>query len=129
MLAIRFCARFTSLDLGLIHVDPRSSGLKVAVVIGGLDMVIQGLEISRRPHIIIATPGRLADHITSGDGVRLQRVRFLVIDEADRLLDNESFQPDLEVILDALPKVRQLRLFFWGGGVCYSSLRTPRAPV
>ena len=97
-------------------------------MIGGLDMVIQGLEISRRPHIIIATPGRLADHITSGDGVRLQRVRFLVIDEADRLLDNESFQPDLEVILDALPKVRQLRLFK-GGGVCYSSLQTPRAPV
>ena len=41
----------------------------------------------------------------------MQRVRFLVIDEADRLLDNESFQPDLERIFAALPRTKQTMLF------------------
>ncbi len=55
------------------------------------------------PHIIVATPGRLADLLKSGScPIRLNNVAFVVLDEADRLLD-ASMAPDLDVILAALP--------------------------
>ena len=41
-------------------------------------MLTQSMELSRSPHIVIATPGRLADHINSGDGLKLGKVKFLV---------------------------------------------------
>ncbi|KAJ2852020.1 putative RNA helicase [Coemansia brasiliensis] len=85
--------------------------LKVAVAIGGVDMVAQALALSRRPHIVVATPGRLADLIeSSSDVVHFKRVRCLVLDEADRLL-TETFAPDLTVIMDAIPRQRQTLLF------------------
>ncbi|KAI9477666.1 P-loop containing nucleoside triphosphate hydrolase protein [Coemansia mojavensis] len=85
--------------------------LKVTVAIGGVDMVAQALALSRRPHIVVATPGRLADLIeSSSDAVHFKRVRCLVLDEADRLL-TETFAPDLAVIMDALPRQRQTLLF------------------
>ena len=43
-----------------------------------MDMLTQSIELSRTPHIVIATPGRLADHINSGDGLKLKKVKFLV---------------------------------------------------
>ncbi|XP_072166729.1 probable ATP-dependent RNA helicase DDX49 [Diadema setosum] len=85
-------------------------GLRVSVIIGGLDMVQQGLELSRKPHVVIATPGRLADHIKSSDTFDFQAITFLVLDEADRLLEG-NFGPDLEVIFDFLPAKRQTLLF------------------
>nr|XP_054756489.1 probable ATP-dependent RNA helicase DDX49 [Lytechinus pictus] len=85
-------------------------GLRVAVVIGGIDMVEQGLELSKKPHIVIATPGRLADHIKSTTTFDLHAIKFLVLDEADRLLEG-NFGPDLEVIFDFLPAKRQTLLF------------------
>lgn len=51
---------------------------RVSVVVGGMDMLTQGIELSRKPHVVIATPGRLADHINSGDGLDLGKVKFLV---------------------------------------------------
>ncbi|KAJ2583653.1 putative RNA helicase, partial [Coemansia sp. RSA 1797] len=85
--------------------------IKVTVAIGGVDMVTQALSLSRRPHIVVATPGRLADLIeSSADAVHLKRVRFVVLDEADRLL-TETFASDLAVIMDAVPKKRQTLLF------------------
>ncbi|KAJ2713478.1 putative RNA helicase [Coemansia spiralis] len=85
--------------------------IKVVVAIGGVDMVAQALALSRRPHIVVATPGRLADHIErSSDAVHFQRVRYLVLDEADRLL-TDTFAPDLAVIMDAIPRQRQTLLF------------------
>ena len=79
----------------------------------------QAIELAKRPHIIIATPGRLADHIrTSGEDtiLGLKRVRFLVLDEADRLLAAHgpgSMLPDVEECLGALPAAaeRQTLLF------------------
>ncbi|KAJ2157952.1 putative RNA helicase [Coemansia sp. RSA 552] len=89
----------------------RGAGVKVTVAIGGVDMVGQALELSRRPHIVVATPGRLADHIErNGGGEVLQRVRYLVLDEADRLL-TDTFASDLGVIMDAVPQKRQTLLF------------------
>ncbi|KAJ2759028.1 putative RNA helicase, partial [Coemansia nantahalensis] len=89
----------------------KGANIKVVVAIGGVDMVAQALALSRRPHIVVATPGRLADHIErSADAVHFQRVRFLVLDEADRLL-SDTFAPDLAVIMDAIPRQRQTLLF------------------
>ncbi|KAI7862212.1 P-loop containing nucleoside triphosphate hydrolase protein [Spinellus fusiger] len=89
----------------------KNIGLKECVIVGGLDMMKQSLELAKRPHIIIATPGRLRDHIRSSSGaVQLSRAKFLVMDEADRLL-SPTFMSDLSVILPCLPKERQTLLF------------------
>ena len=78
----------------------------------------QALALAQRPHIVIATPGRLADHITiSGDDTisGLQRARIVVLDEADRLLASGpgSMLPDVETCLAAIPtsQDRQTCLF------------------
>ncbi|XP_005531724.2 PREDICTED: probable ATP-dependent RNA helicase DDX49 [Pseudopodoces humilis] len=88
-------------------------GLKESVVVGGLDMVAQALELARKPHVVIATPGRLADHLRSSSTFSLSRIRFLVLDEADRLLEQgcADFSADLEAILAAVPERRQTLLF------------------
>ncbi|NWH69194.1 DDX49 helicase, partial [Geococcyx californianus] len=88
-------------------------GLKDCVVVGGLDMVAQALELSRKPHVVIATPGRLADHLRSSNTFSLKKIKFLVLDEADRLLEQgcADFTADLEVILEAVPAHRQTLLF------------------
>ncbi|XP_068731537.1 probable ATP-dependent RNA helicase DDX49 [Montipora capricornis] len=85
-------------------------GLKEAVVVGGLDMMKQALALTKKPHVVIATPGRLADHLKSTDTVDIKRIKFLVLDEADRLLD-PSFSDDLQVIFDNVPNERQTLLF------------------
>ena len=82
--------------------------LKVVLVTGGSDMRPQALALSQRPHIVVATPGRLADHIqTSGKEttVGLKRAKVVVLDEADRLLASGpgSMLPDLNTCLSALP--------------------------
>ncbi|KAM9174432.1 putative ATP-dependent RNA helicase DDX49 [Mergus octosetaceus] len=88
-------------------------GLKDCVVVGGLDMVAQALELSRKPHVVIATPGRLADHLRSSNTFSLKKLKFLVLDEADRLFEQgcADFTADLEVILEAVPARRQTLLF------------------
>uniref|UniRef100_A0A672UZM3 RNA helicase n=1 Tax=Strigops habroptila TaxID=2489341 RepID=A0A672UZM3_STRHB len=88
-------------------------GLKDCVVVGGLDMVAQALELSRKPHVVIATPGRLADHLRSSNTFSLKKLKFLILDEADRLLEQgcADFTADLEVILEAVPARRQTLLF------------------
>lgn len=82
--------------------------LKAILVSGGTEMRPQAIEISRRPHVVIATPGRLADHIhtSGGDTVAgLRRVKVVVLDEADRLLASGpgSMLSDVETCLNALP--------------------------
>ena len=71
-------------------------------------------ELAEIPHIIIATPGRLVHHIENDQSSLneyLQNLQFLVFDEADRMLTEDSFRPELEIILKALPKERQTLLF------------------
>lgn len=93
--------------------------LKVVLITGGADMRPQAIALKQRPHIIIATPGRLADHVrTSGEDTvcGLRRVRFIVLDEADRLLHAAgpgSMLPDVEECLSVLPPPteRQTLLF------------------
>uniref|UniRef100_A0A3P9CJ45 Probable ATP-dependent RNA helicase DDX49 n=1 Tax=Maylandia zebra TaxID=106582 RepID=A0A3P9CJ45_9CICH len=88
-------------------------GLKECIIVGGMDMVTQALELSNQPHVVVATPGRLADHIRSSNTFSMKRIQFLILDEADRLLEQgcTDFTKDLEVILEILPAKRQTMLF------------------
>ena len=86
-------------------------GVKVVTIVGGHDMMQQALVLAQRPHIVVATPGRLVDHLSSGDvALSLRRLRMLVIDEADRLLEM-GFASDISAILSHLPTQRQTMLF------------------
>ncbi|KAF8974298.1 P-loop containing nucleoside triphosphate hydrolase protein [Flammula alnicola] len=88
-----------------------SLSIRTAVVVGGMDMMAQALELGNRPHVVIATPGRIVDHLRSSSGEwDLSRVKFLVLDEADRLL-TPTFSPELSYLFSVLPKERQTCLF------------------
>ncbi|KAG5888029.1 hypothetical protein JTB14_027824 [Gonioctena quinquepunctata] len=84
--------------------------IRCSVIVGGVDMVEQGIQLSKHPHIVVATPGRLADHLESCKTFSLSRIRFLVVDEADRLLGGQ-FDEQIKTIFKNLPKTRQ-NLFF-----------------
>ena len=83
--------------------------LRVAVVYGGIDMKPQTLELKAGVEVLVATPGRLLDHIEAKN-CNLSQVEYVVLDEADRMLDI-GFLPDLQRILSYLPKTRQTLLF------------------
>jgi ATP-dependent RNA helicase RhlE len=87
----------------------KHSNLRSAVVFGGIDMKPQTLELKAGVEILIATPGRLLDHIEAKNAV-LNQVEYVVLDEADRMLDI-GFLPDLQRILSYLPRQRQTLLF------------------
>ena len=82
----------------------RARALVVAAVYGGVGIEKQA-KLARRAHIVVATPGRLEDLIARG-AVRLDRVRMLVLDEADRMLDM-GFRPAVERIVAQVPAERQ----------------------
>lgn len=87
----------------------RSFGLRTAVLIGGASMHLQTQSIRGNPHVIVATPGRLIDHLDQKT-LTLNRVQILVLDEADRMLDM-GFAPQIKRILQAVPRDRQTMLF------------------
>ncbi|KAM6939171.1 putative ATP-dependent RNA helicase DDX49 [Lycodopsis pacificus] len=88
-------------------------GLKDCIVVGGMDMVTQAMELTNQPHVVVATPGRLADHIRSSNTFSMSKIQFLILDEADRLLEQgcTDFTKDLEIIMGILPAKRQTLLF------------------
>ncbi|MFA5134533.1 MAG: DEAD/DEAH box helicase [Patescibacteria group bacterium] len=88
----------------------RSFGLRTAVIIGGASMLVQRQHIQKKPHVIIATPGRLLDHLEQRT-VRLDGVRVLVLDEADRMLDM-GFAPQINKILAAVPQDNRQTMLF-----------------
>lgn len=85
-------------------------GVKCAVLVGGMDMSAQALLLSKKPHIIIATPGRLVDHLENTKGFSLRNLKFLVMDEADRIL-NMDFEVEVDKILRVIPRERRTLLF------------------
>jgi ATP-dependent RNA helicase RhlE len=87
----------------------RGRHVRGGVVIGGVGMGAQTEAFRQKREIIIATPGRLVDHLQSGTA-RLDGIEVLVLDEADRMLDM-GFKPQLNKILARLPKKRQTLLF------------------
>ena len=84
-------------------------GIRTVVVIGGAPMHPQIEALRKNPRVIIATPGRLVDHMTQRT-VYLTDVDILVLDEADRMLDM-GFLPQIRRILKVIPKDRQTMLF------------------
>lgn len=87
----------------------KHTALRSVVVFGGVDMNAQAADLRRGVEILIATPGRLLDHVQQKN-TQLSHVQMLVLDEADRMLDM-GFLPDLQRILNLLPASRQTLLF------------------
>ena len=87
----------------------KHTNLRSAVVFGGMDMKPQTAELKKGVEVLVATPGRLLDHIEAKNAV-LNQVEYVVLDEADRMLDI-GFLPDLQRILSYLPKQRTTLLF------------------
>lgn len=85
-------------------------GIKTACIYGGVDMMEQAMQLAQNPHIIIATPGRLVDHLEKTKGFNLKAIKFLVLDEADKMLE-QNYQVEVDKILSLLPRTRQT-LFF-----------------
>ena len=83
--------------------------LRSTCIYGGVDMKAQVAELRRGIEIVIATPGRLLDHVQQKT-IQLNQVEMLVLDEADRMLDM-GFIPDIKRILELLPASRQSLLF------------------
>lgn len=87
----------------------RSHQLFSTVIVGGSDMPAQIRGLRQRPDVLVATPGRLLDHLWQGT-VQLTHLRMVILDEADRMLDM-GFAPQLNHIIEALPEERQTMLF------------------
>ena len=87
----------------------RPLGLKTAVLIGGTPQYHQTQALRRNPHIVVATPGRLIDHLEQKT-YSLSRVKIIVLDEADRMLDI-GFMPAIKRILGLAPTDRQTMMF------------------
>ncbi|KAJ6749458.1 hypothetical protein OIU85_000131 [Salix viminalis] len=102
-LAIQIAEQFEALGSGI--------GVKCVVLVGGEDMLQQSIVLAKkRPHIIVGTPGRLADHLSNTKGFSLHALKYLILDEADRLLSMD-FEKSLDEILKAIPKNRRTYLF------------------
>ena len=86
-----------------------NSGLRTSIIIGGTNPYPQIKQLRAKPHIIVATPGRLIDHVEQKN-ISLSNVGMLVLDEADRMLDM-GFEPQLQKILAGMPTERQTMLF------------------
>lgn len=84
--------------------------LMTATIVGGLDMVTQAMALAKRPHVIVASPGRLVDHLENTKGFHLKSIKFLVMDEADRILSMD-FDEALDKILQVVPRERNTYLF------------------
>ena len=85
-------------------------GLRTAIIIGGAAAGPQYKELSRKPHVIIATPGRLIDLLEKRRSI-LSNIKILVLDEADRMLDM-GFEPQIKKILAAIPAGQRQTMLF-----------------
>lgn len=93
----------------LIRLTKYKKSIRIAVVYGGQNIDRQILALKRKPQIIVATPGRLMDHMRRKT-IRLDHLKTLVLDEADEMLDM-GFREDIDEILQSVPEERQTVLF------------------
>lgn len=84
--------------------------LRSVCVVGGIDMMSQSIALAKKPHVIVATPGRLVDHLENSKGFSLRSLKYLVLDEADRMLSMD-FEEEINKILAAIPRERNTFLF------------------
>ena len=86
-------------------------GLKITTLIGGMDAFSQAMSLSKKPHIVIGTPGQVVYHLTNTASFSLkERLKFLVFDEADKLF-NYDFEKQVGQILHSIPEERTTFLF------------------
>ncbi|KAL7446918.1 hypothetical protein ACHAXM_011700 [Skeletonema potamos] len=88
-------------------------GASSVCIVGGVDMASQAIALARNPHIVVATPGRLLDHLENTKGFHLRQLKYLVMDEADRMLSMD-FEKEINQILEVVPdseKGRRTMLF------------------
>jgi len=80
----------------------RGMGANSVCVVGGVDMASQAIALARNPHVVVATPGRLLDHLQNTKGFHLRQIKYLVLDEADRMLSMD-FEKEINEILEVIP--------------------------
>lgn len=101
-LAFQIHEQFEALGSGI--------GARCIAISGGVDQMAQAVALAKRPHVIVATPGRLVDHLENTKGFTLRGAKFLVLDEADRILSMD-FEKELEKIVSSMPRERHTYLF------------------
>ena len=101
-LAMQISEQFEALGSGI--------GAKTVVLLGGVDMMAQAVLLAKKPHIIVATPGRLVDHLENTKGFNMRQLKFLVMDEADRMLGMD-FEEEINKVLQVIPRDRNTYLF------------------
>lgn len=101
-LAFQIHEQFEALGAGI--------SVRCITIVGGVDQMAQAVALAKRPHIIVATPGRLVDHLENTKGFSLRNAKFLVLDEADRILTMD-FEKELEKIVNSMPRERNTYLF------------------
>ncbi|OMJ15668.1 ATP-dependent RNA helicase DRS1 [Smittium culicis] len=84
--------------------------IRSSLIVGGLSIKVQESELRERPDIVIATPGRLIDHARNSASFTLDNIEILIMDEADRMLE-DGFKEELTEIVNYCPKKRQTMLF------------------
>jgi len=84
--------------------------VKCVCIVGGVDMIDQAIALAKKPHVIVATPGRIVDHLENTRGFNLRNLQYLVLDEADRLL-NMDFEKEIDKVLQVIPSQRTTLLF------------------
>lgn len=88
----------------------RYTDISFCLCVGGLSLKAQEQELKRRPDVVVSTPGRLIDHVRNTPCFTMDSVEILVLDEADRMLE-EGFHDELEEIIQSAPHSRQTLLF------------------
>ncbi|GAA5918437.1 hypothetical protein JCM1841_003965 [Sporobolomyces salmonicolor] len=88
----------------------RYTDVQFCLCVGGLSLKVQEAELKQRPDVVVSTPGRLIDHVRNTPCFTMDGVEVLVLDEADRMLE-EGFRAELEEIITAAPRSRQTLLF------------------
>lgn len=88
----------------------RFMDVRFCLCVGGLSLKVQEAELKRRPDILVATPGRLIDHMRNSSSFGMEDIEILVMDEADRMLE-DGFQDELNEIVRICPAKRQTMLF------------------
>ena len=84
--------------------------MEIALSVGGLDLKVQESMLRKNPDIVIATPGRLIDHVKNTPTFSLESIEVLILDEADRMLA-ESFFEQMREIIKSCARTRQTLLF------------------
>ena len=102
-LAIQIAEQVEALGSGI--------GARAAPLVGGVDMTAQAIALSRRPHVLVGTPGRVVDHLSNTKGFSLKTLKHLVLDEADRLL-NMDFEAEIDAVLKAIPREGRMTQLF-----------------